>query len=181
MLIDQIRRWHHAPAHIFIPGATYMVTASTLYQEHLFNTPEKRDMLHESLLRETSELGWQLQSWAVLINHYHFVGLAPEHGADLKTLIRHLHSKTAIALNRLDSCAGRQVWFQYWDTCLTFEKSYLARLKYVYYNPVHHKLVAEAENYPYCSAAWFARTADPCFYRKVESFRCDKLNVKDDF
>jgi len=30
----------------------------------------------------------------------------------------------------------------FWDTRLTFEKSWLARLKYVHHNPLYHGLVA---------------------------------------
>jgi len=26
-------RWHHAPLHVFVPGAVYMVTAGTLHKE----------------------------------------------------------------------------------------------------------------------------------------------------
>src|SRR6266568_1178059 len=58
---------------------------------------------------------------------------------------------------------GRRVWFQYHDTQLTFEKSYLARLKYVNENPVHHGIVLRATNYGWCSARWFEDHAERAF------------------
>jgi putative transposase len=99
----------------------------------------------------------------------------------LRTLVRHLHSLTARELNQRDNTAGRKVWFQYWDSQITFEKSYLARLNYVHRNAVHHSLVAEPAAYAWCSAAWFERTANPAFYRTVNSFPIGRLSVEDDF
>jgi putative transposase len=36
--------------------------------------------------------------------------------------------------------------YEFWDTHLTFEKSWLARLHYVHHNPVHHGLAAVASD-----------------------------------
>jgi hypothetical protein len=54
-------------------------------------------------------------------------------------------------------------------------------LKYVHQNPVHHGIVSNAELYPWCSAAWFARHAQSAFFKTVNSFRIDRLQVRDDF
>ncbi len=75
----------------------------------------------------------------------------------------------------------RKVWFQYWDSRITFERSYLARLNYVHYNPVKHGVTANATNYPWCSAAWFDQNAPTSFVKTVKSFKTDKLKVPDDF
>ena len=48
-------------------------------------------------------------------------------------------------------------------------------------NPVHHKLVPVAAAYPWRSAAWFEQNAKPSFFRMVGGFKCDRLNVPDDF
>jgi len=66
-------------------------------------------------------------------------------------------------------------------THITFTNSYLARLKYVHNHPVHHGLVACAENYPWCSAGWFARTARPAFRSTVAGFKTDTLSVMNAF
>ncbi|MDE3111185.1 MAG: hypothetical protein KGL02_14775, partial [Acidobacteriota bacterium] len=65
----------------------------------------------------------QLQAWAIFPNHYHFVALsdAPK---NLPVVIRKLHSITSHVVNKMDGCAGRKVWFQYWDTRLTNQRSY---------------------------------------------------------
>ncbi len=84
-------------------------------------------------------------------------------------------------MNDLDGEPGRKVWFQYWDTLLSFERSFLARLNYVHNNPVKHGLVKIATRYPWCSASWFEQNADRSFYNTVMNFKTDRVNVRDDF
>jgi putative transposase len=112
-------------------------------------------------------------------NHYHFIAISENAADSLRALVQGLHSLTARSVNAEDEESGRRVWFQYWDTHLTFGKSYLARLNYVHYNPVRHGLVRDANQYPWCSAAWFERNAEPSFYGTVRSFPIDKVNVVD--
>jgi len=95
--------------------------------------------------------------------------------------VRDFHSHTALYVNELDGTPSRKVWFQYWDTCITFEKSYYARLNYVHNNAVKHQMAKVATEYTFCSARWFEQNAESSFYRMVSSFRYDKLNVLDDF
>ena len=175
------RQWAHAPAHLFVPNAAYIVTASTYRRTRLFDTPAKRDNLLQTLFLEAQRWSWELQAWAVMANHYHFVALAPPEAETLSRLVRSVHSRTAVWLNREDGAAGRKVWFQYWDTCLTYQRSYLARLNYVHHNPVKHGLVPNAEAYPWCSLAWFVAKASPGFRRTVLSFKYDRVSVEDRF
>lgn len=174
-------RWHHRPAHVFEPKQLYMVTASTLHKQPLFKGEDRLDLLETRLFSLCETFGWELQAWALFPNHYHFIAKAPEDAKTLKTLIRQLHSFTARELNRMDDSSGRRVWFQYWDTCLTYEKSYYARLNYVMNNPVHHRLVNTASDYRFCSAGWFETEADQGFVNKVKSFQYDQVKVQDEF
>jgi len=92
-----------------------------------------------------------------------------------------LHEKTAKWINKLDDCKGRQVWHNFWDTRLTYEKSYLARLNYLHQNPVKHGLMPVASKYPWCSAGWFERTAQPAQIKTVYAFKLDKVRVYDEY
>ncbi|MCU0292912.1 MAG: transposase [Thermoanaerobaculaceae bacterium] len=175
------RPWHHRPSHVFDPGRSYILTAGTLDKVLLFQGEERLCLLRDTLADVASSYGWQLQAWAILANHYHFVAQAPEDASSLRPMLQRLHSQTARGINRLDDKPGRRVWFQYWDTCITFEKSYLARLRYVHYNAVKHGVVAVAADYPYCSAAWFEQSGESAFVRKVQSYECERVNVVDDF
>lgn len=123
---DQIHdtlRWHHRPEHVFVPDTAYIVTAGTLHKEHFFRDEDRLRLLHDTLLELAKHYGWNLQAWAVFSNHYHWIGIAPEDAASLRKFVSHLHTKTASEVNKLDEKPGRKVWFQYWDTCLTYEQS----------------------------------------------------------
>ncbi len=178
---DIYRKWRHAPSHLFSPSSAYMITAGTHRKTCLFDTPQKRDMLTSLLLSELDSHGWALQAWAVMSNHYHVVAHAPADANSLARVIRRIHSKSAVALNEVDQVPGRRVWFQYYDTCLTNERSYWARLHYVHENPAKHGVVQFAEEYPWCSMSWFRENADSSLKNRVLSFPCDKVSVVDSF
>ena len=64
---------------------------------------------------------------------------------------------------------------------MTYEKSYLARLNYTHQNAVKHGLVPVADQYPWCSAAWFERTATPAQVKVIYSFKTERLEVHDEY
>lgn len=92
-----------------------------------------------------------------------------------------MHSHTGDLLNRNDGARGRRVWYNYWETTLTHERSYLARLNYVNTNAVKHGLVRVASDYPWCSAGWFQTNAPKSFVSTVAQFKTDRVNVSDPF
>jgi putative transposase len=173
--------WPHAPVHRLDSDGIYMVTAATLHKERLFADETKLATLEHGLLTLAKQYHWQLEAWAVFSNHYHFVARSNDDSASLKKFLKHLHADSARGLNRLDDKAGRAVWFNFWDTKLTYERSYLARLNYVHQNPVKHGLVSMANQYPWCSAAWFERTASPVAVKTIYGFKTDNLEIYDNF
>jgi putative transposase len=172
--------WPHAPIHRFGEAGIYFVTGATLHKQHFFQTPRALDALQEMLFEKAREHGVALQAWCFFPNHYHVVASADE-GARLKRMLTRLYVDSAIAVNRRDGTKGRQVWYQFRDLQLTYERSWLARLKYTHENAVHHGLVANAMNYRWCSASWFAATASPAFVETVHRMKIDKLSIYDDF
>lgn len=173
--------WPHAPVHRLEQSGAFIVTAGTYRKQHFFQERERLAFLHNNLLAIAQEYGWRLQAWAVFSNHYHFVSLSPDDPSSLKAMLSKLHTLTAAKINAMDGTAGRKVWFQFWDTQLTYEKSYLARLRYVNENPVHHGITPVSSQYPWCSAAWFEQMADRAFFNMVNSFPIDRVKVFDEF
>lgn len=174
-------RWPHAPSHEVSHPGRYILTAATYHKEKLFNTAEKLTLLEDVLLQALLEEGWKVQAWAVFPNHYHFVGLSPDTGLGLTKLTQRIHGESCRELNRLDNRVGRNVWYRSWDTRITFEKSYLARLAYAHQNAVKQGVVREASQYRWCSARWFEERASRAFRDSVLSFKTDKVNGYDDF
>ena len=92
-----------------------------------------------------------------------------------------LHTRIAEWINQVDNTPGRKVWHNFWDTKLTYQRSYLARLNYVHQNAVKHGLVPEANRYRWCSARWFEQIASPAMVRSIYRFKIDYVSVRDDF
>jgi putative transposase len=135
----------------------------------------------ELLFRCADEFGWNLEAWSILNNHYHFIAKSPEDPQTLRRFLGKMHMLSSKEFNLKDETPGRKVWYQYHDSHITFEKSYLARLNYIHNNPVKHGVVDRAENYKWCSAAWFEQSAPKAFVATVQSFKTDRLEVGDDF
>ena len=173
--------WPHAPKHVLEGANTFMVTASTLHKLHQFRGEDRLAFLQDTLFQMCRKYDWQLHAWALFSNHYHFIAQTDGDPSSLADLLRHFHANTAREINKRDEALGRQVWFQYWDSRLTFEKSYFARLRYTHQNPVHHKLVYDSRDYKFCSAAWFEKTAPVSFQKTLANFKTDKLEIPDDF
>ena len=176
--------WPHAPVHQLSQRGTYFVTACTHDKEDHFRGSERLSVVHRGLLTVARDFGWRLEAWAVFLNHYHFVAHSPDNAPDasnLSQMLGVLHTKTARWVNRLDKAANRPVWFNFWETRLTYQTAYLARLKYVHQNAVRHGLVAVANQYPWCSAAWFEREASAAIVKSIYRFKIDDVQMVDDY
>ena len=173
--------WPHAPPHYFTPNGVYLITAATLHRKRLFDSDGKLDLLLDTTFELAKTYQLILQAWAFFPNHYHLIVSFENSATSHRDFLRHLHRELAIRLNRIDSTPGRRVMYEFWDTHLTFERSWLTRLNYVHQNAVKHGLVAVASQYPWCSAPWFETNARPGFVKSVYSFKTDRIKVPDDF
>ncbi len=178
------QHWPHAPPHRLCLGGVYFVTARCSQRRHLLADDDMKDWFQETLFRVAKELGWTLEAWAILSNHYHFVAHSPKGpgGAEsLRDMIRKLHSLTTQELNRRDRQPGRtRLWQNFRETCLTHQHSYLARLQYVHQNAVHHRLVAVGSDWKWCSAAEFKKAVTPAWLKTITSFKYNEIADKDD-
>ena len=176
--------WPHAPTHQLSVRGAYFVTAGTYLKDHHFRGPDRLCVLHRGLSTVARDYGWNLEAWAVFSNHYHFVGHSPAEAPDatsLPDMLSVLHVKTAAWVNKLDATPGRQVWFNFRETRLTYQKSHLARLNYVHQSAVKHGLVPVASQYPWCSARWFERAASAAMVESIYRFKIDRVQVADEF
>jgi putative transposase len=181
---DLVVPWPHAPSHRLGQSGTFIVTASTYGKLHHFRGATRLRVLHRGLLKVARDFGWVLEAWAVFSNHYHFVGHSPHDQPDatnLSDMLGRLHASTSEWINRLDGNPGNRVWHNFWETRLTYQRSYLARLNYVHQNAVKHGLVPLASLYPWCSARWFERSVTPATVKTIYSFKTERLRVLDDF
>ena len=107
------------------------MTARTMEGFHHFHDPIRRSYVRDTLLALAKRYAWELEAWAVLANHYHFVAhtsAAQTSAESLRKFLRHLHGDITRHINRLDQAEGRRLWHNYRETRLTHHESYLARL-----------------------------------------------------
>lgn len=176
------RDWPHAPPHRLANAGVYFVTARTADTRLYFKGCERLTFVRDKLLSLAVHYGWRLEAWAVLANHYHIVGHSPageDSARSLGKFLRHLHGDVTRHINRLDGVTGRQIWHNFRDTNLTLQHGYLARLNYTHNNPVHHKLVRDAREYEWCSAAAFERTCTNAWINTIYSFKFDGIAAAD--
>jgi REP-associated tyrosine transposase len=171
--------WPHAPPHYFTPNGIYIITAATLHRKRLFDS--KLNLFRDTTFELARNYQLILQAWAFFPNHYHLVVSFENSATAHRDFVRHLHRELAVRLNRMDTAPRRKVMYEFWDTHLTFERSWLARLNYVHQNAVKHGVVPVGNQYPWCSAAWFESNARSGFVKSVYSFKTDAIKVPDDF
>ena len=173
--------WPHAPTHQLAEGGTFIVTARTHNKAHHFRGPRRLATLQRALLTVTQKFGWQLEAWAVFSNHYHFVAHSPPDAESLSEMLGRLHAKTAAWVNRLDGTPNRRVWFNFWETRVTYQNSLLARLSYVHQNAVKHGLVPVGNQYPWCSARWFEQEEAAAMVKSIYRFKTERIKLEDEF
>jgi putative transposase len=171
--------WPHAPLHRFATNGFFFITAGTYLKRHYYRDRTSLDGFCDMLFGLADDHALSLQAWTMFSNHYHLV--VDGCGEALHRMLSELHRRQSIVCNRRDNAEGRQVWYQFRDTELTFERSWLARLRYTHENAVRHGLVRVATDYPWCSAGWFERTAPRGFVDSVRRFKIDRVNVPDEF
>jgi putative transposase len=92
-----------------------------------------------------------------LDDHYHLL-LKTRRGKDLSRFFGQLHGSTSRQINLWDVATGRQIWHNYWDTCIRTEADLWARFNYVHNNPVKHGYVRQLEDWPFSSYHYYLRT-----------------------
>jgi putative transposase len=132
-----------------------------LHRKRLFNSDTKLDLLRDTTLDLARNYAFILQAWASFPNHYHVVISFENSATSHRDFVRHLHRELAIRLNRVDGTSSRRVMYEFWDSHLTFEKSWLARLNYVHQNAVKHGLVPVANQYPCVQRLGLKAMRDP--------------------
>jgi len=57
-----MKKWIHAPLHLFNDTGTYMITSSTLHKEHFFKEASDLENLQNLLFDLCDNYGWVLQA-----------------------------------------------------------------------------------------------------------------------
>jgi putative transposase len=140
----------HRPPHVYLDDTYYFVTMGTFQRMLLFDNQEKKKLIRLALETSIKKYGYLLKAWVILSNHFHIL-FKTSQGRLLPRFLAGITGKSAIELNKLDKCAGRKCWYQYWDRCIRGERDFWIRVNYIHYNPVKHGYATRMEDYPFSS------------------------------
>lgn len=180
-MIGKYLIYKHNPPHLFLSNVTYMITASTYLKTKFFDTDDLKKILLSSILQYFSKYSWQIKSYVILPNHYHLLAIASENSTSLSKIISNTHRYTAHIVNKINKTPKMKIWWNYWDTCLTYENSYYTRLNYIHFNPVKHGYVNDPKKWEFSSYKEFY-DLDCTEARRIDNkFPFDRVKVYDDF
>lgn len=181
--MEEYKKYLHNPPHLYRSQSKYFITGATYKKKHFLVSDKTKDRVFYSLYKGFNESGWEIEDWVILHNHYHLMVNAPENAESLSAIIRDIHKFTAmwIKKNMHESKNDEKIWWNYWDTCITYERSYFSRLNYLWNNPVKHGLVKKAEDWKYGSYYYRYQKEKEYLQNLRKNYPFDKVKVKDDF
>jgi putative transposase len=147
----------HHPPHVLVDDIWYAFTGSTYGGRRFLHPTGHKDIVRDKLKALVTEYRLRLYAWVIMDNHYHLL-IKSHIGDDLSVFFRKLHGATAFEINGRDGTRGRQLWHNYWDTCIRTEADYWTRLNYIHHNPVKHGYASRMEDWPFSSYAYYLRT-----------------------
>ena len=183
MQVENYKVYTHNPPHLFIPKTKYFITGATYLKKHFLVSEEGKVKLLGSIKTGCEKYCWILEDWVILDNHYHLMMNTSDDVSALSKMFNEIHKFTAIWLkkNFLEFKKEKRIFYNYWDSCITYEKSYWARLNYIYFNPVKHGYIKEAKDYAWGSYRFRLKEEIDCLNKIRKEYPWDKVNVKDDF
>ncbi len=176
------KEYKHNPPHLFLADTKYFITTSTLGRYKYLGTKEAKDAILHYLVKTINHFNWILEDWVILDNHLHLMMTAPEDATNLPEL---MHNITRFSANWLSKHGvkkiERQYFHNYWDTCITYERSYYCRLNYIWNNPVKHGYVEYPEDWEYGSYFYRIRELENDTHKIMNNYPIDRIHVEDDF
>jgi len=145
-----LKKYRHAPAHLFIDDTYYFITGAIYQKRHLLQTDFAKEMVIKYLHHYPKIAGWQMKEWVVLDNHYHFLCKVPV-AKKIPTVINSIHRSSGYFINKQFEIKAKPFWYQYWDRCIRDERHYYETMAYILYNPIKHGYVQNLRDYRYSS------------------------------
>ncbi|MBC8180547.1 transposase [candidate division KSB1 bacterium] len=178
--MDEYKEYKHNPPHLFRKNSKYFITAKTYKGYKHFTTDSAKQLLIDSIFTTFTKFNWIIEDWVVLDNHYHLMAEVKDNPNDLSKIIRNIHRYTAIEIKKLnpETRSAEKIWYNYWDTCITFESLYYTRINYIWFNPVKHGYVEDPIDWKFGSY-YYRFKDDPDYIKKiVKKYPCDIIDLE---
>ncbi len=76
---------------------------------------------------------------------------------------------------------SKKVFYNYWDTCITYENLYFTRLNYIWYNPVKHGYVDSPEQWKFGSYYYRFKGEEKELKELLKKYPFHDIKIRDDF
>ena len=174
-----LKKYKHAPAHLFIDDSTYFFTGAVYQKKRLLKTPEAKNLFIKYLYHFVEKYRWELFEWAVLENHHHFLTKVPQ-SKEIPRFINALHKTSAFHIQQSINVKSKPFWYQYWDRCIRNEKHYFETATYILYNPVKHGYVDDLNGYEFSSFRNQKEQDQEVIQKKLKMYNPDKIEYYKD-
>ena len=143
------------------PGATYFFTVVTYQRQKLFHDPQNVALLRHAFRTVKANHPFGIDAIVVLPDHLHCMWTLPPGDTNFSTrwrLIKSTFSRSCPAvykrqrnLSRLDT-KEQAIWQRrFWKHQIRDEQDFHKHLDYIHYNPVHHQLAKNPQDWLYSS------------------------------
>lgn len=133
---------------VYQHGGTYFITVVIADRANALLTTNI-DLLKQSITRTRKTHRFKLIALCVLPDHFHMLVTLPENEADISTRVRLIKFEFTRSLNSLELQTS-PVWQpRFWDHLIRDEADLHQHINYIHHNPVKHKLVNQAVDWPY--------------------------------
>ena len=136
---------------IVLPNVAHHVTQRGNYQQPVFESERDFRIYSESFKTYSEKYDVQTYAYCLMSNHVHFV-VMPKTEDGLARVFSTVHMKYAQYFNKRRDITGH-LWQGRFFSCLLDEAHLYRAIRYVERNPVRAKIVPEAWNYVWSSAA----------------------------
>jgi putative transposase len=147
----------------WLPGGTFFFTATLLDRRSRILT-EHINFLRQAFRSARNKALFQVVAVVVLPDHLHTIWTLPEGDADYAgrwkaikagfTRALKAHGVTLVS----DGNAGYRLWQpRYWEHTIRDDHDLQTHVDYIHFNPVKHKLVKRAADWPYSSFHRYVR------------------------
>ena len=156
----------------YVPGGTYFFTVVTHERRSLFDHPEARRLLRESINKIQEKRPFEMFASCLLPDHFHSVWTLPPSDADYSTRWRRIKEEFTKQWIEIDGEEGvrstsrkskneRGVWQRrFWEHTVRDEFDLQRCVDYIHWNPRKHNLVTRVRDWKWSSFHRFVNSGD---------------------
>ena len=154
-----------------VPGLPHHITQRGVRRSDIFLEPEDRQVYGRLLVAACEQYSMTIQAYCWMTNHVHLIAV-PTYETSLTFVMRDASGLYAVYFNSKYGFSGH-LWQARFYSCVMDEDHVWSAIRYVERNPVRAKMVSEAENYPWSSAAAHSLSQPDPLLAPLQSFLQD--------